>query len=254
MTVRGYGALGGAAVAIAALFVQTTNPILNYIEWFDASIGIYALVGWIVRLMFLVGVGAFWVSLSAETSPTKAIQLGIAAPAVLAAMLGVTARDFSDYPISPQHKPIVQASHAVWAGIQGRPLSPREIEAAVPIPEAGTRISGESGQASKIASDLISRFSGSERKAASDALARYHDEHRGERNVIVAALINAIEPSDKKYSYRINLYIARTLGVMESWVASPDQKQKVEQLGKIFDDETMKYWVAVALRKSTAKQ
>ncbi|MDR4305055.1 hypothetical protein IHQ68_00240 [Chelatococcus sambhunathii] len=231
------GAVGGAAVVLVALFTEPGNPARSYYSFISSNIGMAALFGWIFRLMLITVVGAVWVLWNNETVSLKAFQLGIAAPAALAALLGIQANTkSSDVPLQVQQKEVL--FDAFWAGVQGKAISVAGI-GEIASQNAG---SDESQQAT---SSIIERFSGANRRSASDALSQIWIEQSQDRASIVNQLFSAILPASDQYGYRVNLYIVRTLGILgQKWNGSEQQKEKLKSLKSIFNnDQTMNYWV-----------
>jgi hypothetical protein len=94
--------------------------------------------------------------------------------------------------------------------------------------------------------DLIAKFSGEDRRKASDDLVQLYEQHPTE---VVNGLMNAIA-GEGPNSYRINLYIARTLGSIKSgWKGTQDQFARVKSLqaSKDYKDPTFKLWVDKAI-------
>jgi uncharacterized protein with von Willebrand factor type A (vWA) domain len=94
--------------------------------------------------------------------------------------------------------------------------------------------------------DLVGRFGGSDRRAASDRLVQLYAQNK---TGVIQALVGAVQ-SNSANSYRSNLYIARTLGLIQpNWDGSVDQIAKVLTLEKSRDyqDPTFKYWVDKAI-------
>jgi hypothetical protein len=76
-------------------------------------------------------------------------------------------------------------------------------------------------------SNLIAQFSGDNRRKASNELVQLYPQYG---NSMVEALINAIVPQSPA-SYRVNLYIARTLGAIRpNWEGTPDQLARLQAL------------------------
>ena len=96
--------------------------------------------------------------------------------------------------------------------------------------------------------ELIQRFDGSDRTEASDLLIQLYKAPEN-RSEIIKSLIDAIVPLGSR-RYRVNLYIARTLGSVEKWEGTPDQLNKIAKLKSTNDygDPIFKYWVDQAIR------
>jgi len=94
---------------------------------------------------------------------------------------------------------------------------------------------------------LVNKFIGSERKIASSMLIELY---RKNPRSVVNALINGILTQSEKGSYRVNLYIAYTLGNIPSgWQGSQEQKEKIKRLmsTRNHDDPTFKRRIKKAL-------
>ncbi|HEX7333937.1 MAG TPA: hypothetical protein VF290_20705 [Pyrinomonadaceae bacterium] len=95
---------------------------------------------------------------------------------------------------------------------------------------------------------LIAQFTGDNRRNASDQLVGMYSQNK---TGVVEALINAILSSGPD-SYRVNLYIARTLGLIEpNWEGTSDQFQKLTELRDTPDykDKTFRTWVDQAIAR-----
>ena len=93
--------------------------------------------------------------------------------------------------------------------------------------------------------ELIAKFNGPERSAASDQLIQLHAQ---DPKGVVKALTDAILDSGPD-AYRVNLYIARTLGSITDWRASDAQVNKLQALSTSanYRDATFKYWLDRAI-------
>lgn len=90
--------------------------------------------------------------------------------------------------------------------------------------------------------DLIAKLKGPQRRSASDQLVQLYQQNKA---VVVERLIDALLDGGPD-SYRINLYVARTLGsIQPKWEGTSDQLAKVQALkaSKDYQDPTFKYWV-----------
>jgi hypothetical protein len=77
---------------------------------------------------------------------------------------------------------------------------------------------------------LVARFVDDERKHASDRLVELHRSHPVS---VVDALVAGIRADDDPMAYRVNLYVAFTLGRLEpGWRATSEQLDKVRALQK----------------------
>lgn len=94
--------------------------------------------------------------------------------------------------------------------------------------------------------ELIAQFSGDNRVTASDELVQLYPQNKA---AVVEALINAIL-IDTPMRYRVNLYIARTLGKIEpNWEGRLDQLAAMQALraSRDYGDPTFKSWVDRAI-------
>jgi PASTA domain/PKD domain len=99
-----------------------------------------------------------------------------------------------------------------------------------------------------IAEEIAQRMSelkGPDRRAASDRLTQLYAL---DKQAVVRALVDGILTGGTD-AYRVNLYIARTLGSISNWESSPDQFAKVQALRSSADyqDATFKYWLDRAI-------
>ena len=101
--------------------------------------------------------------------------------------------------------------------------------------------------------DLIAKFSGDERREASDQLVQLYAANK---SAVVAGLVNSIL-SNGPNRYRVNLYIARTLGSIPQpgWDGSVEQFNSVRALKSTpeYADETFKDWVDKAVGNFNVK-
>ncbi|HEV7745892.1 MAG TPA: PKD domain-containing protein [Pyrinomonadaceae bacterium] len=101
--------------------------------------------------------------------------------------------------------------------------------------------------------DLIAKFVGDERRDASDQLVKLYQQHKA---AVVKALIGGllVEGPDR---YRVNLYIARTLGLIRpNWEGTTDQLGMLHTLttSKDYQDETFKGWLDKAISNFSETQ
>jgi hypothetical protein len=88
--------------------------------------------------------------------------------------------------------------------------------------------------------ELIEKFKGPERRIFSDKLAELYDANKSQ---VVDVLISSILPDTDYWSYRVNIYIARTLEKIPSgWEGTDKQLEAVKQLLKTrnYKDATFK--------------
>ena len=96
--------------------------------------------------------------------------------------------------------------------------------------------------------NLIAEFKGDNRRQASDQLVAMYPQNK---TAVVEGLINAILDSGPD-TYRVNLYIARTLGkISPNWEGTYDQFQKLSALSETpnYEDKTFRDWVVQALSR-----
>ena len=96
--------------------------------------------------------------------------------------------------------------------------------------------------------NLIAEFKGDNRRQASDRLVAMYPQNK---TAVVEGLINAILDSGPD-TYRVNLYIARTLGkISPNWEGTYDQFQKLSALSETpnYEDKTFRDWVVQALSR-----
>ena len=93
--------------------------------------------------------------------------------------------------------------------------------------------------------ELIGKFKGPERSSASDQLVQLYAL---DKRAVIKALIDGILDSGPD-AYRVNLYIARTLGSIPNWEGSDFQLGRLRALSTTsnYRDATFKYWVDLAI-------
>jgi hypothetical protein len=94
---------------------------------------------------------------------------------------------------------------------------------------AGTAILDSASVATaKDPRSLVALFVGDERQQASSKLARLYGS---QKRAVVEALVSGIQPSTSKTAYRVNLYVAYTLGrISPSWEGSLPQREAIAAL------------------------
>ena len=100
---------------------------------------------------------------------------------------------------------------------------------------------------------ISGKFAGSERRAYAKQLAE-RAERDDCRSVVVEALVGAIQKEDDPFSYRINLYVAYTLGQIKGW-APQDGIETIKKIDELrgspnYKDPTFKARVDEALRSA----
>lgn len=76
--------------------------------------------------------------------------------------------------------------------------------------------------------NLVKQFPNDNRREISNKIARLYNSYSAE---VVTGLINGIEPENKRWSYRINIYVARTLALINpSWIGNDRQIKELEKL------------------------
>lgn len=94
--------------------------------------------------------------------------------------------------------------------------------------------------------DLIAKFNGADRRKASDQLVQLYPDNKA---AVIKALIDALL-TDGPDSYRVNLYIVRTLGsIQPNWEGTSEQLAKIQALktSQNYQDPTFKKWVDRAI-------
>lgn len=113
--------------------------------------------------------------------------------------------------------------------------------------EADTQTSSASVE-SDDPSDLVRLFEGPERLLASNRLVTLH---RNKPEETIRALVGGILPESDRRSYRVNLYVAYTLGRLRpNWTGTEGQVEAIRALAKSasYGDPTFKARVDEALR------
>jgi hypothetical protein len=78
------------------------------------------------------------------------------------------------------------------------------------------------------AGDLIEKFKGDERRIFSNKLA---EQYQTSQEDVLSILMNSILPESDYWSYRVNIYVTRTLAkISNGWKGTKDQLEAVEQL------------------------
>ena len=129
-------------------------------------------------------------------------------------------------------------------------------EGNIAVQKEAIRVAMEATQAE--INDLISRLASSERRKASNQLIRiYENGNEDTQAQVIKALIAALLPERDPWSYRVNIYVARTLGrLTPNWTASLDQINRIKMLQKSasYKDPTFKDRVNEALKNAKQKQ
>jgi len=250
------GAVGGLAACIGLLLSQADNVLESYFAY--EAVRAYAFTGFGLRVALFCALGAFWVFLNPSTVPLTVFQLGMAAPFAIGALFSAVAE--KEPPKTAVHiengSGQVQAGEkttsfgAFWTGLLGKPLPPSISE------EVSSRV--ESGEqngsvAEKIAGDIVEKFRGNLRKDYSDTLIALYESNHDARSAIVNGLFLALQ-SNGYYEYRINLYILRTLGMLQSWTPTAEQSTKLATLSSdpLSRDPTFRFWVDKAIASAAS--
>lgn len=250
-----YGAFGGATVALSALILDEWGLIPSYLVLYDV-VGLAPFLGLIARIGMFVALGAFWVHVFSEVKPLKAIQLGIAAPAALAAAIGIeVSSSANDVPIDEANQSTLNYYWAFAAGLQAKKLSPRVSENAITQTEFRTEPTASvDDNFYRIVSDLIDQFSGPNRRSASDAIVNAYNEGNMEKQRIIVARLIGNSMSEGRYAYRVNLYILRTLGLLSEWSCKETECKDFRMMNSLTSDETYTSWYNRASSKLDASQ
>lgn len=95
---------------------------------------------------------------------------------------------------------------------------------------------------------FVEDFKGPKRRALSDEIAAMYESNP---KSVVKGLVDGILPNDDRWSYRVNIYIARTLeSIKPSWEGSEDQIKSIRKLrdsSNYQNDKTFKARVEGAL-------
>lgn len=96
---------------------------------------------------------------------------------------------------------------------------------------------------------LVEQFSGDNRLIASNQLIQLYKQNTVN---VVQSLINGIQPEERQTSYRVNLYIAFTLGRIDPfWEGDQQQLEKIKELRtqRNYKDETFRKWVDESIKR-----
>ncbi|HMG73870.1 MAG TPA: hypothetical protein VK582_10245 [Pyrinomonadaceae bacterium] len=102
--------------------------------------------------------------------------------------------------------------------------------------------------------DLIGKFNGPDRLSASKRLGELYPQSKDK---VVGSLIEALLPATDDRSYRVNLYVALTLGrIRPAWEGTAEQEKKIEELRTTpnYNDPTFKARVIEAVANYTQKK
>lgn len=222
-----WGAFGGMTPVIATLIVTDFYPFPEYVILDDpGGEALKKVVIYLLLTIALLVLGGVWSYLNSATDALKAFQLGIAAPAVVIGTL--SAKDARD---AKENDPELKVSSlkditeldyssVSWALYFKKPLP--ELQNSILLAQFGNL----SDQAT--IEDLPKLFGGVERRLASDRLISLYPENK-ER--VVDAVINAIQEDSLKTSYRINIYVARTLRlIVGGWEGTQEDLSRIKSL------------------------
>ncbi len=236
-----WGALGGLTPVVASLLAAEGYPLTTYVSLLNTSPTVLSdLILLALQTVFFALLGAIWPILNGTTEGLKAFQLGIAAPALILGTLA--ARDYKD---------------AISADPITETVQQRASGAAVaPAGMLFAQLGGAGFVADNLSiADLPKLFDGVERRVASDRLIRLYRQDRDNRAKVVQSVIDAILPDRNTSSYRVNLYVARTLRLIPGgWDGSASQRAKIEALRNTSSyerDETFRENVDAALENWT---
>jgi hypothetical protein len=231
------GGLGGIVPLIAVLVVSEGEPLASYISNLAVSGVEQKFIGYMIKVVCLFGLGVLWVRLNNEQNELRAFQLGIAAPAIITGMIATYDAKTRAHSVS------IEFIRPAYADING----PLRIHQAQVIGIIGGILNEPIVEDLPI-ERLPDRFTGNDRRLASDRLIELYPQNKQQA---VNAVIQAIRPPERRDSYRVNIYVARTLGLIPGgWEGSEEQKQAIERLrshGSYQRDPTFKENVDRAL-------
>lgn len=218
-----WGGLGGTIPVIAALLANKGYPLIDYWVIGPSAEVIRSAIFELVKVAALFLIGGAWAYLNKAEDAMKAFQLGVAAPAVIVGFVATNdARKVTEE--DPQLRTTAPAPNARTSQINfviaGAP-PPHLTNPVVPI------------QFSNLSDtvpleDLPRLFSGVERRLASDRLISLYPSNK---SAVVNAVIAAIEPQSSSTSYRVNIYVARTLRLIPGkWEGTKSQRDAIANL------------------------
>jgi hypothetical protein len=241
-----WGAFGGITPVVAALIVSEGHPFTTYLALLDTGPAVVkSMFFYVFQTGALFTLGGVWAYLNNAADPMKAFQLGVAAPAVIVGMLAV-----NDAKKATASDPLLRPS-ALVPDPTSPPLTKRVVRAIVPLPTSDlfirTQFSSAPVAESLPIEDLPRLFPGVERRLASDKLI---SEYPNNKQAVIKALIAAIQPGDQATSYRVNIYVARTLRLIPGkWEGTEAQRDAIKNLTSQtnYKDQTFKENVDGAL-------
>jgi hypothetical protein len=220
-----FGGVGGLTPLLAVLITREGEPLASYIANADLTSVNAVLVGFFIKGIALFLIGLVWVVVNKETDPVKALQLGIAAPAVIVGMIAANEIKVRTDPPPSVGAPLLGLSLISPAYAQGNEAQIHPVEGFFGDVLKG--ILNEPIVDSVPIERLPSLFNGDQRRLASDRLIALYPDNK---QAVVAALIGAIE-GETPSSYRVNIYVARTLAdIPEGWEGSDSQLESVKGL------------------------
>jgi hypothetical protein len=175
----------------------------------------------------------------------RAFQLGVAAPAVIVGMVAANnAKNQAERdPLLHQSAPTQQENSLPRTNMAPASMLMLEMSER---PIINILLGGNLSDSLPL-KDLPSLFSGVERRLASDRLIELYPKNK---KAVVEALISAIQPDSLRTSYRVNIYVARTLRLIPGkWEGTEAQRDAVAVLKKQrnYQDSTFKGNVDAAL-------
>ncbi|WP_198175553.1 hypothetical protein [Rhizobium sp. NXC14] len=252
------GFLSGIAIAAVPLFQSGGASVESYLAALSTPWIAYSALGCALVRVFAFGLlGGAVVRNSTEPDGWKICAVAVAAPATLSVMLGFSPDSRNEVPVNGRSSLALQVFDAGLAGLQALPLKIEQLDVPGVLesnPSPGSVNNGENVDPAVI-STLVGRFSGPDRKLASDSLVSLYEESSSSQGPVVQALIGNLQ-NDGRYRYRINLYIARTLGLLkEGWSSSKKDFDTFHNAVNLdIDDKTMAYWAGLAERKWVEKK
>ncbi len=224
-----WGIIGGLIPIVANLLVSQGHPLITYFVLIESQniIGgksklIHEVVFYLFQIFCFATLGGIWAVLNKAEDALRAFQLGIAAPAVIVGMVATNeARKLAtadtlielknENPGRPQLQPgSIEADEFSRLILQPVQFGNFDVSDNLPI-EA-----------------LPTLFSGVERRKASDRLIVLY---QSDPQRVLRALVGAIQAESLSTSYRVNIYVARTLRFIEGgWCGTPEQLAAVRTL------------------------
>ncbi len=214
-----WGAFGGITPVVAALLVNEGHPFTTYLAAGFSNAVLKDLITKLFEISVLLIIGGAWAYLNNAPDALKAFQLGVAAPAVIVGMVAVNkAKEAAEKDRDLRQGSVIESLprlNVIPASMQFLHVSEQPIKALL----------GGSLADSLPIQNLPSLFSGVERRLASDRLIELYPNNK---KAVVETLISAIQPENLSTSYRVNLYVARTLRLIRGkWEGTEAQRAAI---------------------------